>query len=110
IVRRLRRELKREVHRAEQLMTDGGRLIMSVLSQDGRLSPLGCYIAAQSLGRADIAEQFAGGAVEQHHGCPLYKVASVALLPPDRCPLDAAVAAAEAAPVVRSFKKSIVMN
>jgi hypothetical protein len=110
IVRRLRRELKREVQRAEQLMTDGGRLAMSILTQDARLSPLGCYIAAQRMGRADIAEQFAGGAVEQHHGCPLYQVASVSLLPPDRYPLGAPVAAPEAAPVARSFKKSIVMN
>jgi hypothetical protein len=110
IVHRLRRELRREVRRAERFMTDGGRLIISSLSQDGRLSPLGCYIAAQRMDRADLAEHFAIAAVEQHRGCPLYRVASQSLLPPDRYPLGPAAGAPESGLAVRSFKKSIVMN
>ena len=91
-------------------MTQGGRLIGSSLSRDGRLSPLGCYIAAQRMGRPEIADQFAVAAAEQHRACPLYRVASQSLLPPDRYPLGVPSAAPESAPTVRSFKKSIVMN
>lgn len=110
IVKRLRRELRREVRRAERLIAEGGRLIVSSLSQDGHLSPLGCYIAADRAGRADIAESFAGAALEQHNSCPLYRVASLSLLPPDRYPIGAPTAPPELPAVVRNFKKSIVMN
>ena len=110
IVHRLRRELTREVERAERLMSEGGRLIVASLSQDGRVSPLGCYIAAQRMGRCDVAEQFAVAAVDQHGACPLYRVASLSLLPPDRYPLAVPTAAPEMAPAVRTYKKSIVMN
>lgn len=110
IVRRLRRELWREVRRAEALLSDGGRLILSSLTVDRQLSALGCYIAAYRSGRADIAEHFAGAAVEQHRACPLYQMASLALLPADCYPVDARVAPPEASGSLRNFKKSIVLN
>ncbi len=110
IVRRLRRELTREVHRAERLMSEGGRLIVSLLSRDGRLSPLGCYIAAQRVGRPEIASHFAVAAADQHSACPLYRVASLSLMHPDRYPMGSPLPAPESAPAVRLFKKSIVMN
>jgi hypothetical protein len=110
IVRRLRRELKREVRRAERLLAEGGRLIISSLSQDGHLSPLGCYIAAERMGRADVAERFAGAAAEQHRACPLYRVASLALLPPDRYPDDAHTGVQQTPNGMRGIKKSVVMN
>lgn len=110
IVRRLRKELRREVRRAEELMSHGGRLIVSSLSQDKHLSPLGCYIAAHRVGRLDVAEHFAGAAAEQHRACPLYQVASLALLPPDRYPGDTPPGPQEPPAGLRNFKKSIVMN
>jgi hypothetical protein len=109
IVRRLRRELRREVRRAEQLMADGGRLVLSSLSMDPRVSPLGCYIAAERIGRLDIAGHFAGPAAEQHRACPLYRVACMPLLPLDRYPIDAPSAPHDL-PGIRGFKKSIAMN
>lgn len=110
IVRRLRRELSREVRRAEELMNRGGRLIVSSLRQDRHLSPLGCFIAAHRMGRVDLAGHFAGDAMEQHRACPLYQVASLALLPPDRYPFDALPGLSEPPATVRNFEKSIVMN
>lgn len=91
-------------------MSHGGRLIVSSLSQDEHLSPLGCYIAAHRMGRLDVAEHFAGAATEQHRACPLYQVASLALLPPDRYPVDTPLGPQEPPAGQRNFKKSIVMN
>jgi hypothetical protein len=108
IVRRLRRELRREVRRAERRIAEAGRLMLSSLSADGRISPLGCYIAAERMGRFDVASHFAGAAAEQHHACPLYRVACLSLLPPDRYPVDARTASPEAGG--RIIKKSIAMN
>ena len=109
IVRRLRRELRREVGRAERLLAGGGRMVVSSLCLDGRISPLGCYIAAERVGRIDIASHFTTAAVEQHHACPLYQSAALALLPADRYPV--VVAGTEGSPApARSFKKSIMMN
>ncbi len=109
IVRRLRRELRREITRAEKRIDEGGRLIGSALAQDGRLSALGCFIAAHRKGRADLAGRFAAAALEQHRACPLYQSASVGLLPPDCYPLGASGPVVPAA-ATRDFKKSIVLN
>lgn len=110
IVRRLRKELKREVARAERLIDEGGRLIVSSLSQDGQLSALGCFIAAERKGRPEIADRFVGAATEQHRSCPLYQVASLGLLPPDRYPVEVP-ADCEGLPAgIRDIRKSIVMN
>lgn len=91
-------------------MAGGGRLIVSSLSQDRHLSPLGCYIAAHRMGRVDIAEHFASAAMEQHRACPLYEVASLAFLPPDRYPADAPAGVQGSQGSPRPFRKSIVMN
>lgn len=109
IVRRLRRELTREIRRAERLISRGGRLVVSTLAMDGRISPLGCYIAGERIGRFDIAGHFAAAAVEQHRACPLYRVACLSMLPPDRYPADGSAASPETA-ATRNFKKSIAMN
>ena len=109
IVRRLRRELRREVGRAERILGGGGRMVVSTLGLDGRVSPLGCYIAAERMGRIDIAAHFTAAAVEQHHACPLYQSAALALLPADRYPVVVAGTGAPPPPS-RSFKKSIMMN
>jgi hypothetical protein len=109
IVRRLRRELKREIQRAERILSQSLRLTFTSLSQDRRLSPLGCYIAAQRMGRPDIADQFTLTAVDQHRACPLYQSASRTLLPVDLYPA-AELRAPQEMHGVRTFKKSIVMN
>ncbi len=109
IIRGLRRELRREITRAEKRIEEGGRLVVSSLAQDGRLSPLGCFIAAHRKGRPDLADPFASAAMEQHRACPLYQSASLGLLPPDCYPLGASGPVMPAA-ATRDFKKSIVMN
>ena len=87
IVRRLRAELKREVARAETLI-ERGRAICDVLKADGRISALACLIVTLRAGRADLAAGFSGGAVAQHRACPLYRRASVGLLPGDLYPVE----------------------
>jgi hypothetical protein len=86
IVRRLRAELKREVARAEKLMARG-RGIDEILKADGPISALACYIFAIRAGRADLADRLTARAVEQHRACPLYRQASLALLPRDLYPV-----------------------
>jgi len=110
IVRRLRAELTREVRRAERLLGEGRRVSVASLCQDSRLSPLGCYIAAHRIGRADLAGLFTRGAVEQHRSCPLYRLASLSLLSADCYPIDDPSIVPEQTGVVRNPRKSIVMN
>jgi hypothetical protein len=86
IVRRLRAELKREVTHAETLI-ERGREIDDVLKDGDRISALACFIVALRAGRADLAGSFSGGASAQHRACPLYRRASLALLPGDLYPV-----------------------
>ncbi len=86
IVDRLRAELSREIQLAERRMEDP-RITLASLSKDRRLSPLGCYIAAHRIGRPELANRFADGAAQQDRACPLYRAASLSLLPPDLYPV-----------------------
>jgi hypothetical protein len=85
-VRRLCAELKREVTRAEASIDRGGE-IDDVLKADGRISALACFIVALRAGRADLMAGFSGAAASQHRSCPLYRRASLALLPGDLYPV-----------------------
>jgi hypothetical protein len=87
IVRRLRAELKREVTRALTLI-GRGREIEDVLKAGGRISALACLIVAFRAGRADLVAGFSGGAAVQHRACPLYRQASLALVPGDLYPVE----------------------
>ena len=86
IVRRLRAELKREVARAEASI-GRGRKLSEVLNANGRISALGCFIVAIRAGRGDLAASFVDAASAQHRACPLYRRASLALLPNDLYPV-----------------------
>ena len=48
---------------------------------DLRISPLGLYITALRAGRADFAQRLRFAAIQQHNYCPLYRPASLALIP-----------------------------
>lgn len=109
IVSRLRAELAREVKRAERRMEDP-QVDPSALARDPRLSPLGCYIAAHRVGRIDWACYFATAAARQHHACPLYQVATLALLPADLYPLAEPLLHEKPVAERRRFTNSIVMN
>jgi hypothetical protein len=89
IVGQLRAELKRELRLAERSIRQG-REIGAVLNRmNRRISPLGSYILARRAGRDDLANRYAAAAAAQHRSCPLYKTASLALIPaefyPDEC-------------------------
>ena len=88
IIRQLRQELKREIQRAEGLLNEGRSLAALLRARDARLSPLGLYITAQRSGRPDLAEKLRSGAVEQHKCCPLYRSASLTLMPAELYPAD----------------------
>jgi hypothetical protein len=92
IVRHLRAELTREIGRAERAIRRGGAIQNVLKPGNRRLSPLGSYITALRADRADLADRFAGAAALQHQSCPLYRLASSALIPAecyrfDRFPL-----------------------
>jgi len=81
IVRQLKVELTREIARAERAVRRGNAIHKVLKPGNRRLSPLGCYIAALRADRADLAERFSALAASQHQSCPLYQLASSALIP-----------------------------
>jgi hypothetical protein len=89
IIRRLRAELKREVVRAHQLLERGHGLGTIVQGRHSRFSPLGLYITAHHVGQAELAGRLRERVVEQHHACPLYRMACRSLLPPSDYPVAA---------------------
>jgi hypothetical protein len=95
IIRQLRIELKREVRRAEALISAGKKLPVIMRARDNRLSALGLYITAQRAGRPDLAEKLRSSAVEQHNSCPLYRFASLSLLSAELYPADDVVGSPE---------------
>jgi hypothetical protein len=110
IVRKLRAELRREVRFAERLI-ERGREIKTVLSADnGRLSPLGCFIVACRAGRADLAARFAALATAQHRSCTLYQLASLSFLPADSYPAHQLGCAPETEPAPRGEKLLLSLN
>jgi hypothetical protein len=110
IVRRLRFELSREVRLAERMIRKGRDLESALQASNSRLSPLGCYIAAQRLGRADLVVNFAVAAADQHRSCPLYRTASLALIAAELYPTSSPAAAFEAESVIRTPKKSMILD
>jgi hypothetical protein len=110
IIRRLHSELKREVALAEESIRQARDIRATVLVQNRRLSPLGCYIAAHRLGRPDLAGRFAAAAADQHRSCPLYQQASAALLPGELYPASKVSADHPAGPKVRTSKKFAILN
>jgi hypothetical protein len=110
IIRRLRSELRREVALAERSIRQNQAADYTSLARNRRLSPLGCYIAAQRAGRFDLARRFVAAAADQHRSCPLYEAASVDLLPAEHYPVIDAPAEHEAEAKIRASKKAIVLN
>jgi hypothetical protein len=87
IIRTLRRELRRELRASERRMA-AGMSLETALELPGRFfSPLGKYILAHRLGRADLADAWWAEAREQHRSCPLYVNACEGLLDPGQYPV-----------------------
>jgi len=81
IVGQLRVELRSEVRRAEIRLNRGVPLDQVLASETTRLSPLSRYILAHRAGRPDLSIRWRAAAEGQHRSCPLYRLASRALLP-----------------------------
>jgi hypothetical protein len=86
MIRALRSELRAEVRHAERRIARGETLEKVLKTPSKRLSPLGCYIVAHRAGCPALGERFRLGAVEQHRCCPLYRAASLHLIPPELYP------------------------
>lgn len=82
----LRRELRSEVRRAERRVRAGADLDVVLADQRQPLSPLGRFITAFRAGRADLMEAVRHEAESQHLACPLYRAASMSLLPENEYP------------------------
>jgi hypothetical protein len=91
----LRAELKREIRLAERLIRRGAGIGEVLNRSSERLSPLGRLFVAKRAGRFDLAERFAAAAAAQHRSCPLYRPASLALIPAEYYPDLSRVAAME---------------
>ncbi len=87
IVRGLEGELRSEVLRAEGRICRGEAMDRVLLRKSQSLSPLGCFIVAQRAGRTDLADHFRAEAIDQHRSCPLYRQATLRLLPPGDYPV-----------------------
>jgi len=81
IVRGLREELRAEVRWAERRVRRGDSIATVLSSRGSRLSPLGRFLVAARAGRPDLAKRFEASARAQHRSCPLYRQASLGLLP-----------------------------
>jgi hypothetical protein len=110
IVRQLRCELKHEIRLAERLMRQGRAIHKVLIVKSGRLSPLGCYIAALRAGQPDLAQRFVSAANAQHRSCPLYQPASLALIPHGSYPIADLVAEAHGQPASRATKLALSLN
>jgi len=110
IVSRLSWELKREVRRAERLIRRGCELGAVLNAKDGRLSALGSFIVARRAGRADLAARFAAATAAQHRSCPLYRSASVTLIPPDFYPFGSLAVETQPQPAPRAGKIVLSLN
>jgi hypothetical protein len=106
VVRKLRTELKREIGRAERAMRQGRDIHRILKPGSRRLSPLGGYITALRAGRADLAEKFTSAAALQHQACPLYRSASLALIPAECYQFDRL----EPAPHIRSSSAGLLLS
>jgi hypothetical protein len=87
IVRTLRRELTAEVHLAESRIASGQNATTVLKIRTRKFSPLGSYIVAHRAGLGHLAEHFLDAAIDQHHSCPLYRQASLRLLPAELYPV-----------------------
>jgi hypothetical protein len=96
IVRALRAELTAEVARAERRIEAGRPVSKVLLTRSRWISPLGRFIVARRAGRTALAERFLPEAILQHSCCPLYREASLRLLPPDHYPVASSVARTKA--------------
>ena len=110
IVERLRVELGREVRRAERLVRRGEPLELVVLAKSRLLSTLGGYILARRAGRDDLAERLRRGAVDQHWSCPLYRQASLPLLPAEDYPVRGPLPAGNSALPLRRTRPQVHLN
>jgi hypothetical protein len=110
IIRRLRAELKREIRLAERRIQEHDGIRAVALSPTSRLSPLGCYIAAQRAGLTELAERFTAAAAQQHCSCPLYRSASIPLLRADLYPVNGSTVVRDAENGVSTPKKLTVLN
>jgi hypothetical protein len=110
IIRRLRSELRREVRRAERYIDADAGTGATSLAPNSRLSPLGCYIAAQRAGQPELANRFAAAAARQHGSCPLYRPASIPLLSADLYPVNRCSVARKVDVVASPPKKLTVLN
>lgn len=109
IVRRLERELRREIDRTERLI-HRGRPIEEVLGRrDARISALGRFIVACRAGRRDLADGCELDALVQHRSCPLYRPASLVFLRAEDYPDDDAQAeiSRKSASVARTLAVSL---
>lgn len=91
IVGQLRRELRREVRIAQCRMLRGMTLDQLLASETARISPLTLYILAHRAGRHDLSIRLRTEAAGQHRSCPLYRLASRALLPSHAYPHEPAM-------------------
>jgi hypothetical protein len=87
MIRTLRAELLAEIRHTEQRVAAGHPLGTVLLAPSQRLSPLGRYIMARRAGCIGLSERFREGAAEQHRSCPLYRAASLDLIPPEHYPV-----------------------
>jgi hypothetical protein len=110
IVRQLCSELRREVRRAERLIRRGREISAVLGKRDGRLSPLGCLIVAWRAGRTDLADRFTAAAAAQHRSCPLYRSASLALIPGHCYPIESFTFGREPATAPRAEKILLSLN
>jgi hypothetical protein len=110
MIRGLRAELRSEVRAVEGRIRAGESVVEALLGGAKRPSPLGCYIVARRAGCDMLAERLRPAAVRQHQSCPLYRPASLPLLPPELYPESERPADQEPVALTRQLSPEILLN
>ena len=103
IVRRLRRELREEIRRAEIFLARGELIEIVLMSPSRRLTALGRYVIAIRQGRRDLADRFRELARDQHRACPLYRSAVKGLIPAEDYPVPETLVSSTLPPRLSPF-------
>jgi hypothetical protein len=110
MIRGLRAELRAEVRSAEGRIRAGESTVEGLMGGVKRPSPLACYIVARRVGSDELAERLRPAAARQHQSCPLYRPASLPLLPPELYPESELPADQEPVALTRHLRPEILLN
>ncbi len=88
MIRGLRREIREEIRRGEASLDRGESPEVVLMTPSRSRTSLARYLTAVRIGRLDLADRLRNEAAAQHSACPLYRPATLGLIPEDAYPVS----------------------